>query len=180
MEFKSKIKTKEEKINFRLSLKNLLDSLSKLYFLDEKLFLKTLKVAPYGVMKLIRDSEFIKNTGDIVDHLKELNFCYKSALRNSRKNDFIKEFTLRNFHDLQEFIMILNKLLYLNDLNHNEFLKIFPYCPKAYWDKIDDLRETSIKYKRDSLDFIECLKKCKKVSFLYSESINFYDENEEI
>lgn len=169
-----------EEINTKFDLSKLLDSLSIVYSTDRELFLNTIKSTPQIVLKLIRDSEFTKSDNDTIEHLKELNYCYKDAIKYSQRDMFLKDFTLRNFHDLQEFIMFLNKLLYLNDLDNNAFNKIFPHCPEAYWDKIDDLRETSIKYKRDSLDFIECLLKCKKISFLYSESINIYEENEEV
>jgi len=169
-----------EEINTKYNLNDLLNSLSKLYNLNTKEFLNKIKIAPQLILKLIRDSEFYKGENDTLEHLKELNYCYKAAIRESESNIFLKEFTLRNFHDLQEFIMFLNKMLYLNEISKEQFIKIFPFCPEAYWDKIDDLRETSIKYGRDSLDFIECLLKCKKISFLYSESVSVYDENEEV
>lgn len=70
--------------------------------------------------------------------------------------------TLRNSIDLLEFEVFLNKLIKLLSISPTDFTQVVNTCPVAYWDKIDDLRETSLKHKRDSDEFIRCLEKSKK------------------
>jgi hypothetical protein len=173
----------EEEIFFRDSPEflNLLDSLSKLYSLSEDKFIETYKRLPYPVIKFLRDSRyFLKLDEENVDYAREIHTNYLYLVNNLNKQKYInnvKEFTLRNFNDLQEFLDFLNKMLYLYKISPGHFMKYFPMCPKVYWDKIDDLRETSFKIPRDSLDYIETLKKCKQVSFLYSNYMDYLSIN---
>lgn len=127
----------------------------------------------------MRDSRHFLIEDDVVEYAREMHSNYLHSINkfNKVKYEKIKEFTLRNFNDLQEFLDFLNKMLYLYKISPGHFMKYFPMCPKAYWDKIDDLRETSFKIPRDSLDYIESLKKCKQVSFLYSNYMDYLSIN---
>jgi len=156
-----------------------LDNLTCLYG-NRDIFLEAYKKLPPFVLKLLRDANYSvqlkKDLGEyLYDYCKEMHACYLSAVYNLNLEgeDKLKLFTLRNFHDLQELLNFLNKIIYLYKISPGHFMDNFLLCPEAYWDKIDDLRETSFKYHRDSDDFIECLEKCKKVSFLYSSYIDY-------
>jgi hypothetical protein len=175
--------SEEKKIFFRDSEEfvELLDSLSKLYFLSEEKFLDVYKRLPYPIIKYLRDSRYFLILDDFnTDYSREIHTNYLCLVNKHNKLRFennTKEFTLRSFHDLQEFLDFLNKLLYLYKISPGHFMKYFPMCPKVYWDKIDDLRETSYKIPRDSLDYVEALKKCKQVSFLYSNYMDYLSIN---
>lgn len=165
----------------RKNLEDSLDFLAYLYSTNEEAFLNTYRSLPFKFLGLIRESEFLKNKDELQEYCAEVNFYYRNAVRQSYKasGKYIKSFTLRNFDDLQEVIYFLDKMLYLYNISPGHFMEVFPQCPEAYWDKIDDLRETSFKYERDSPDFIECLEKCKKVSFLYSTYMDYLSNNVE-
>ena len=60
-------------------------------------------------------------------------------------------------------------MLKLRNLSEKHFISLFPKCPSVFWDKIDDLRETSFKLDRDSEEYTRCLTKCKTLSFDFSE-----------
>jgi hypothetical protein len=180
MEYREQTNSDEE-IFFRDSKEflALLDSLSTLYSLSEDKFVETYKRLPYPVIKFMRDSRHFLIEDEVVEYTREIHSNYLYAINkiNKVKYEKFKEFTLRNFHDLQEFLDFLNKMLYLYKISPGHFMKYFPMGPKAYWDKIDDLRETSFKIPRDSLDYIESLKKCKQVSFLYSNYMDYLSAN---
>jgi len=174
-------KIANEEINFKSDTRfiKLLDSLSVLYSLSEDKFLEVYKRLPYNISKFMRDTQYFLAEDEITDYAREIQMNYLSSVNKLNRSKYTntKEFTLRNFHDLQEFLSFLNKMLYLYTLSPGHFMEIFPQCPGAYWDKIDDLRETSFKIPRDSLDFIESLKKCKQVSFLYSNYMDYLSIN---
>jgi len=86
-------------------------------------------------------------------------------LENTNTN---KALTLRNAEDIEEFETFLDKMLLLDQLNHKTFLNLFIKCPTEYFDKIDDLRETSKKAQRDSVPFTRCLNKAKQISMSFS------------
>ena len=67
-------------------------------------------------------------------------------------------------------------MIILFDNFPDKFVELFPQCPEIYWDKIDDLRETSFKKYRDSETFTRCLTKSKKLSFGYEKLIGVLPE----
>jgi hypothetical protein len=160
-------------------LEDNLNSLTLLYSADEEAFLMAYRSLSLELLSNIRSAEFLKEKTELQEYLAEVHFYYRSAVRKNYEENgkCLKAFTLRNFDDLQEMIYFLDKMIYLYNTSPGHFMELFPQCPEAYWDKIDDLRETSFKYQRDSADFIECLEKCKKVSFLYSEYMDYLSNN---
>lgn len=106
---------------------------------------------------------------DLIEFAVEIYY-----LRNPIKIDkpaVNKSLTLRNSEDVEEFEAFLDRMLKLDALSHDEFLRLFPQCPTEYYDKIDDLRETSKKSQRDSEAFTRCLDKAKVISMSYSNGI---------
>jgi len=165
----------------RKNLNSALDFLSNVYQNSETEFLNIYRTLPYQILDLIRSAEFVEDKTDDQEYLAEIHYYYRNAVRHEYERDgkCLKTFTLRNFDDLQEMIYFLDKMIHLYKASPGHFMEIFPECPEAYWDKIDDLRETSYKYDRDSPDFIECLSKCKKTSFLFSEYMEYLSNNAE-
>src|SRR5690606_10426052 len=103
----------------------------------------------------------------------------KENLENCQKLPF-RPFTLRNPIDLEIFEDFLDRMLWLKKLSSGHFFTLFPACPLAFWDKIDDLRETSYKRERDSIEYLRCLEKCKDLSYNYSNLADsqMYEEEE--
>jgi len=175
---------------FRPKLERLLDGLSTVYSLDVKSFINLWDSLPeplYNVVSTV-DANYYENTEleDLAEYCQEVFFWVveekKKAKSKVQKKKY-KPFTLRNPEDLKQFEVFLDKMLELLDLSPGHFIEILPRCPLAYWDKIDDLRETSYKVKRDSAEYLRCLEKCKTISFAYSElsdihsRINYIEEN---
>jgi len=118
---------------------------------------------------------------DTFDKAKEIMFyfnTFKLKYQIKPKPKKYGSFTLRNPQDLIIFEEFLDKMIKLLELSPKHFLNIFPKCPVLIWDKIDDLRETSYKLERDSEEYTRCLRKCKRVSFAFSELSGLNDNNE--
>lgn len=142
-----------------------------LYNLNESIFDKTFCKMPNDLKVFLfklYDEKPYEDTKqeDTQDLLLEI-FCYyyKSSLYPDKNKE--ENLTLRNMQHLEQFSFFLDKMSKLLELNSDKFLELFPLCPKAYWDKIDDLRETSFKSYRDSDLYTDCLKKSKHLSFQY-------------
>jgi len=169
-----------EYADFCIQLEQLLDRLAVLYSLSPGEFSVVYQNIPYAVGLLIRTTkrEIYENTPqeDIADYCHEVHGYYlaeKNKAKQVRLEEMersrYKPFTLRNPDDLKQFGEFLDKMLYILELSPYHFSLLITQCPTAYWDKIDDLRETSFKFKRDSAEYISCLEKCKKISFAYSD-----------
>ena len=104
------------------------------------------------------------------DNFQELSYFYNLE-KNKNESENLNDFTLRNPEDLVIFEKFLDQMIRLLELSPLEFLKTFPKCPLVFWDKIDDLRETSYKVSKDSEEYSRCLFKCKKISYAFSELI---------
>jgi hypothetical protein len=116
------------------------------------------------------DETTLQDTQDLL--LEVFHYYFKPPLKKKTKDDNknkYEEFTLRNNNHLEEFNEFLDKMIKLLEVNPEKFLELFPQCPPAYWDKIDDLRETSFKSYRDSDAYTSCLAKCKKLSFEFEK-----------
>lgn len=155
------------------NLESLLDSVSKLYSLDVEKFLEIWPQRPVHIIKHMSLSE------DEIEYLLEVNSWYllERAKRRKHRQLTRPSFTLRNPEDLEEFEEFLDKMLKLLSLSPGHFIQIFPKCPTIYWDKVDDLRETSFKLKRDSDEYLRCLEKCKELSFAYSNFLGILEDN---
>ena len=117
-----------------------------------------------SITKKFNDTEF----EDIVDLASEVYFYYP-------ENNFkYKNITLRDPNELNEFEVSIDLLLELYNRSEYQFFLFFPNCPLVYYDKIDDLRETSIKRPRDSEQFIDCLKKSKFLAYTYDDLCDKY------
>jgi len=102
--------------------------------------------------------------------LEVFYYFYRTVDKNK------EEFTLRNIEHLNKFDIFLDKMIKVMEIAPDKFVKVFPLCPVIYWDKIDDLRETSFKGHRDSEKFTDCLTKSKKLSFEYEKLGGFNSE----
>jgi len=130
-----------------------------------------LLITQYNYFEFIEGSCNVVETGklseadeDLVDYAREVHFLrYPVKLKQQ-----FKPLTLRNSLDLDRFELFLDKMIRLDSLNHKKFLSLFAQCPTEYYDKIDDLRETSKKGQRDSVSFTRCLVKAKQVSMSFS------------
>ena len=158
-------------------LTNTLDLLAELYSLDTKAFLKTWSDSPYEFRWLVK--RFSTGTTELSEYCAEVIGWQEQEYYKGQPE--IKAFTLRNPEDLRQFEEFLDRMLRLRELSPTHFVDMLSQCPEAYWDKIDDLRETSYKLQRDSTEYLRCLEKCKEISFSYSEHAgnNFRDEYEE-
>ena len=179
MEVRCHIKESE----FQEKLESILNSLSKLYSLDTDKFLEAWKDMPQllrmSITSTAANSKHYKNTEleDIADYCYEITDWYRVEYNKKYPNK--KSFTLRNPDDLKQFEEFLDRVIKLMELSPGHFVDLLSNCPDAYWDKIDDLRETSYKLKRDSEEYLRCLKKCKDISFCYSEYMDLFIKNEE-
>lgn len=113
------------------------------------------------------DTEF----EDVEELAREVWGYYTSYKKKLKKLKAAKNslFTLRNSEDLVIFEEFLDKMIKLRNLSEKHFVMLFPRCPPIFWDKIDDLRETSHKKDRDSEEYTRCLEKCKVLSYDFSE-----------
>jgi len=161
----------------------LLDSLSKLYALDGNMFVGAWSKMPQelrmGITRLAATADRWEGTEheDTADYCQELVSWYRAEYDRLCLN--IKPFTLRNPDDLKQFEEFLDRMITLMNISQGHFVDYLSQCPDAYWDKIDDLRETSYKLKRDSTEYLRCLEKCKLVSFTYSESMELFTNQED-
>jgi len=173
---------------------NLLDSLATLYSLDENCFVDVYEKMPKSIKKEFENIAQVKDKfddtdlEDVIDYANEVSFYYESWARKlaeklekerEKKSKEPQNFTLRNPEDLRQFEEFLDRIIKLLELSPGHFIEIIPQCPAAYWDKIDDLRETSYKRKRDSDEYLRCLEKCKRISFTYSEFADSLSKNKE-
>jgi hypothetical protein len=172
-----------ENPEFRPKLEQLLDGLGEVYSMDTKSFLALWDKLPKPLFNVIASADPIpyrydlelENLADLAEYCEEVfdwaasekKKCEKQKPKAQKKK--YKPFTLRNPEDLKQFEEFLDIMLELLDLSPGHFVTILPLCPLAFWDKIDDLRETSYKMQRDSTEFLRCLEKCKAISFAYSE-----------
>jgi len=166
-----------EFINWRslpqTSLNRLLEGLTKLYSIDSYKFVELWINMPQNIRMLITycGSNAHKNEdteqGDMMEYCREVVSWYRAEY--SKLYPTVKPFTLRNPDDLIQFEEFLDRMLHLKFISPGHFVGAVGQCPIAYWDKIDDLRETSFKIKRDSDEYLRCLEKCKDISFSYSE-----------
>ena len=127
------------------------------------------------INELIDLYEKNNSNNDLEDKWLEIFNYHYSRNRNAKK----VEFTLRSSEHLRKFEYFLDKLIVLMDNFPREFSNLFPRCPETYWDKIDDLRDTSFKQYRDSDAFTRCLEKSKKISFGYERIMGINLENDE-
>lgn len=170
---------------FRSCLENLLDKLTHLYSIDTTKFMEAWKIMPsplrMGITGTAANSASFVNTKyeELAEYCQEITMWFRAEYH--RMYPVEKPFTLRNPDDLKQFEEFLDRMVHLMTLSPKHFMFFMETCPPAYWDKIDDLRETSFKVKRDSTEYLRCLEKCKKVSFFYSELLDLmmYDEDEE-
>ena len=167
-------------------LPKLFGSLELLYSLDTNKFLDVWKLMPrqlrIGIQQTAANAETFEGTifEDISDYCREVVGWYTSELFKLYPVD--KPFTLRNPDDLKQFEDFLDRMLHLLEISPKHFVLYLEQCPLAYWDKMDDLRETSYKIQRDSEEYLRCLEKCKRISFTYSEIVDLLiaEEDEEI
>lgn len=168
---------------FCLELEKTLDKLAVLYSRDTKLFMQVYTRLPRNIsilLKVINNQKYEgTNLEDLTDYCQEVYGYYLSEEQKAKRirleeieRSRFRPFTLRNPDDLRSFGKFLDKMLYLLELSPTHFKLAITKCPTAYWDKIDDLRETSFKFNRDSEDYLQCLEKCKKISFTYSDMVD--------
>lgn len=163
--------------NDTVDIDALLESLMILYSESEETFYKEFnklhKDVKLEFKKLsenldeYEDTQY-EDTAEMAFEIVGYHTSYKKKLKKI-KSEKARLFTLRNSEDLVIFEAFLDKMIRLRDLSQKHFIQIFPKCPSVFWDKIDDLRETSFKLDRDSEEYTRCLTKCKELSFDFSE-----------
>jgi hypothetical protein len=151
--------------SFRKYMDEVSDKLIYLYSISETEFKKVYVQLPINLKLFVFElyENRTKTEDDIAEKWLEIFNYYYGYTRKLKK----VEFTLRSSDHLKRFEIFLDKCILLMDNFPDEFIELFPLCPDVYWDKIDDLRETSFKQYRDSAEFTRCLTKCKKLSFGY-------------
>lgn len=175
--------------SFRIRFELALDEFAMLYSESEEEFLMSFMGTPSDILEeivkmRIHLKEFEKTSlEDVSDYASEVLNYYETSynkLSKIKKPIVIKRiyetFTLRNPHDLIVFEDFLDNLVELLDVSPSRFVEAFPKCPMVFWDKVDDLRETSHKEDRDSEEYTRCLNKCKRLSFAFSDLSNSYEE----
>jgi hypothetical protein len=168
---------------FQIKLEKTLDSLSRLYSLSTERFLEVWTEMPQplrmGITRTAATAEHFEGTEleDLSDYCREIVGCYR--MEYYKVTPKMKPFTLRNPYDLKQFGEFLDRMIILAGSSPGHFINALTQCPSAYWDKIDDLRETSYKLKRDSEEYLQCLEKCKYISFAYSELMDLLTQSED-
>jgi hypothetical protein len=162
---------------FRKRMDDIADKLIVVYSISEVTFKELYKKLPVEMgLFLFELYEKPIEDDDVADKLLEVfNYYYSSKLRNAK----IIDFTLRSSDHLKRFEEFLIKMEILHDNFPEDFIELFPQCPEVYWDKIDDLRETSFKNYRDSAQFTRCLTMSKKLSFGYEKLLGIEINEEE-
>jgi len=152
---------------FRERMDKLADKLIFIFSKSESDFRKLYVQLPIPIKLFLFDlyERTEEPDDDVEEKWLEIFNYYYAKLRLAKK----VEFTLRSAEHLKRFEKFLDKLILLMDNFPNDFVYLFPQCPEIYWDKIDDLRETSFKPSRDSIAFKRCLFKSKKLSFGYEK-----------
>ena len=159
-----------------LRFEELLGHFMIIYHQEPETFYKIYKKSDKVLTKAIKYLSTIKEDipeeyVDVVECAGEVYYyftSYKEKLKK-KKEEEVAGFTLRNSDDLITFEFFLDKMERLYNASPKHFLDLFPKCPIVFWDKIDDLRETSYKDERDSEEYTRCLFKCKTLSFKFSE-----------
>jgi hypothetical protein len=165
--------------NFKEQYEKVIDKLIVLFSISEEQFNYAFQRLPTSLKILLTElyqtnRNNYPGSEDLYDKSLEV-FYYFYRIQDNKKEDF----TLRNIEHLNDFDIFLDKMLLILELDPEKFVKIFPLCPVIYWDKIDDLRETSFKSHRDSDKFTKCLTKSKKLSFGYEKVGGFNTEEYE-
>jgi len=162
---------------FRNRMEDLADKLITVYSISEITFKELYKKLPVEIgLFLFNLYEKPVKDDDVADKLLEVfNYYYSPKVRNAK----IIDFTLRSADHLKRFEKFLIKMELLHDNFPEDFIELFPQCPEVYWDKIDDLRETSFKNYRDSAQFTRCLTMSKKLSFGYEKLLGIEINEEE-
>ena len=78
----------------------------------------------------------------------------------------------------EAFLDRMNRLL---TLSPGHFVELFPKCPVDLWDKVEDLRDMTIKKTQEPTQYFRCVILCKKLSFTYDAYTEYdisKDENE--
>lgn len=159
---------------FREYMDKLADKLILVYSKSEPEFRKLYTQIPIPLkLFLFRLYEKKIIEDDLEDKWLEIFNYYYSRNRNAKT----VEFTLRSSDHLKRFEHFLDRLVLLMDNFPEKFSELFVACPRIYWDKIDDLRETSFKQYRDSDAFTRCLTKCKNLSFGYEKIMGIFPED---
>jgi hypothetical protein len=162
---------------FRNKINDIADKLILVYNISEVTFKELYVKLPTKIKLFLFDlyEKPIEND-DVADKLLEVfNYYYSPKVRSAK----IVEFTLRSSDHLKRFEEFLIKMELVLDNFPEEFVELFPQCPEVYWDKIDDLRETSFKNYRDSAQFTRCLTMSKKLSFGYEKLLGIEINEEE-
>jgi hypothetical protein len=174
--------------SFREDFEFHLDEFALLYNESESKFMKAFMNVPSDILEEIVNMRVnlkeLERTSleDTSEYASEILNYYETSynkLTKIKKPIVIKRiyetFTLRNPNDLIVFEDFLDNLVELLDVSPAKFVEAFPKCPVVFWDKIDDLRETSHKEDRDSEEYTRCLNKCKRLSFAFSDLSNSYE-----
>ena len=165
---------------FKEEYEKIIDKLIEIFSLSKDQFNYYFEKLPFGLKLFLfemyqNNRKIYKHEEDLYDKSLEV-FFYYYKINNSKK----EKFTLRNIEHLNKFEIFLDKMIFILENDQSKFLELFPRCPVIYWDRIDDLRETSFKGYRDSDRFTKCLKKSKFLSFEYEKLGGFNTENDEI
>jgi len=175
----SKILSKPEQdlVCFEM-LNNISKKLIHLYHIDKENFHKFFNQNDNTIIKFkkwLMTHNFLNYNLDISEEFYEIAGYFRTvSIKKKTPKKNYKPFTLRNAKDLATFEAFLDKIVYLACISPKHFVLVFPRCPLVFWDKIEELREASIKYKRDSPTFIRCLKKSKFISYLYSDLVDYF------
>ncbi len=139
----------------KILFENTLNKLVLLFSLSDQVFNNLFSKAPRSLIRVMMDVSIgykYKKYENLIDLNNEVLYYYTSNItKNIKEESYSKTFTLRNPDDLIIFEIFLDKMIKIENLSPYKFLDLFPTCPAIFWDKIDDLRETSHKKERDSL-----------------------------
>lgn len=156
------------------SLSVILSDLVLNYYHSKDLFIKNYNKLPSSVKVDITTLYKTHNLVDteyeeLPDISGEVLFYVDMYNQTDSKAQPAEAFTLRNKEDLKTFEEFLSKMVKLLGLSPYYFIKLFPQCPQALWDKVDDLRERSFKKGKESDRHTRCLEDSRKISFGFAE-----------
>jgi len=160
-----------------------LEKLAELYNKNEHGFIKAYLLMPASVVSFLDNlNPHNEKELDLIEFYKEIKFYYRAYLESLPKSRIVKVFTLRSPEDLVNFEIHLDKMFKLRELSPYYFIKYLPLSPLAYWDKLEDLKETSLKLERDSEAYLRCLRKSKDLAYSFNRIHNelFYNISKDV
>ncbi len=174
--------------DFRPLLLICLDRLAIAYSQNKKNFAEVFKTLPKDMIEELKrlkkcNNEYaLEEYSDLAEYAREVMFYDSYICKTPKKSKTQKKYkalTLRSSTTLnmfETFLITMNKLL---NVSPGHFVNMFPKCPVEVWDKVEDLREMTIKHNDEHTQYLKCVILCKKLSYTYDAYTGINEDEEE-